>query len=257
MAEIDGWKDVLADAQRRVWPKVAEAVAGTGGVLMGGTAVAIHLRHRTSVDLDVMSLRAFSGRMVADRLERLSGDVQVEEAAESCLRAIVDGVLVDVFRALGREEASPDEMSMIQHGPVIDGMAVGSLPDLLATKLDVVMHRPKLRDYIDLAAIDAQTPYSLEDGLAFHQRRFGNKAGLWILDHIVGLLEDPGTLPRDPVFEHMRQPVLRHLSARVPDLREHLTDIRTGMAVDLPATPPSDRVEGGMLLDAESLLNPD
>ena len=130
-------------------------------------------------------------------------------------------------------------------------------PDLLATKLDVVMHRPKLRDYIDLAAIDAQTPYSLEDGLAFHQRRFGNKTGLWILDHIVGLLEDPGTLPRDPVFEHMRQPVLRHLSARVPDLREHLTDIRTGMAVDLPATPPSDRAEGGMLLDAESLLNPE
>ena len=179
VAEIDGWKDVLADAQRRVWPKVAEAVAGTGGVLMGGTAVAIHLRHRTSVDLDVMSLEAFSGRMVADRLERLSSDVQIEDAAESCLRAIVDGVLVDVFRALGTEEASPDEMSMIQHGPVIDGMAVGSLPDLLATKLDVVMHRPKLRDYIDLAAIDAQTPYSLEDGLAFHQRRFGNKAGLW------------------------------------------------------------------------------
>ena len=29
------------------------------------------------------------------------------------------------------------------------------------------------------------------------------------------------------------------------------------MAVDLLATPPSDRVEGGMLLDAESLLNPD
>ena len=126
MADIDGWKDVLADAQRRVWPKVAEAVAGTGGVLMGGTAVAIHLRHRTSVDLDVMSLEAFSGRMVAGRLERLSSDVQIEEAADSCLRAIVDGVPVDVFRALGTEEASPDEMSMIQHGPVIDGMPVDS-----------------------------------------------------------------------------------------------------------------------------------
>ena len=80
---------------------------------------------------------------------------------------------------------------------------------------------------------------------------------LWILDHIGGLLEDPGTLPRDPVFEHMRGPVLQHLSARVPDLREHLTDIRTGMAVDLPATPPPDRAEGGMLLDAEQLLNPE
>ena len=31
---------------------------------MGGTAVAIHLRHRVSENLDVMTLRSFSGSAV-------------------------------------------------------------------------------------------------------------------------------------------------------------------------------------------------
>lgn len=257
MPDIDGWREVLPDVQRRVWPRVAAAVEGTGGVLMGGTAVAIHLRHRTSVDLDVMSLKPFSGQRVADRLREQCRDVQVEEAAESCMRAMVDGVLVDVFRALPSEHAHPDDMSTIQDGPVIDGMPVGSLPDLLATKLDVVMHRPKLRDYIDLAAIDARTSYSLEDGLAFHQQRYGTTAGRWILDHIVGLLEDPGTLPTDPVFESMREPVLEHLARRVPTLRDHLSDMYAQTAAELPATQPPERAEAGMLMDAETLLNPE
>ena len=257
MPDIDRWSEVLPDAQRRVWPKLGQAVEGTGGVLMGGTAVAIHLRHRTSVDLDVMSLEPFSGWRVADRLKELCRDVRVEEAAESCLRATVDGVLVDVFRALPSEHAHPDDMSTIQDGPVIDGMPVGSLPDLLATKLDVIMYRPKLRDYIDLAAIDARTPYSLEDGLAFHEQRYGTTAGRWILDHIVGLLEDPGRLPADPIFELMRKPVLEHVAGRVPSLRQRLTDMYAETAAELPATPPPERAEAGMLMDAETLLNPE
>ena len=67
------------------------------------------------------------------------------------------------------EETTPVSLNSFKNRPVIDGMRVASLPDLLATKLDVIMYRPKLRDYIDIAAIDKSGWYGIEDGLRFHR----------------------------------------------------------------------------------------
>ena len=100
MPEIDSYADVLDGPQRRVWTKVAELSAGVSGVLMGGTAVAMHLRHRRSDDLDIMTLSEFSGAAVARRLRRAFRDVEVIEAAENCCAAIVDSVHIEFFRAL-------------------------------------------------------------------------------------------------------------------------------------------------------------
>ncbi len=94
MAEVDRWSDVLDENMRAVWPTVAAAIAGTDGRLMGGTAVAIHLRHRTSDDLDAISLRPFAARAVAGRL-RSSFPESYEEAEVAAERA------GDVREALG------------------------------------------------------------------------------------------------------------------------------------------------------------
>lgn len=48
MADIDHYADILREPQRRAWAKVAQIAHHRGGVLMGGTAVAVHLRHRFS-----------------------------------------------------------------------------------------------------------------------------------------------------------------------------------------------------------------
>ena len=48
---------------------------------------------------------------------------------------------------------------------VVDGIAVGSVPDLMATKLDVIQHRRQGRDYIDIAAM--ATPASAPSKTAF------------------------------------------------------------------------------------------
>src|SRR5882757_1331475 len=43
--------DVLPDAQKEIWPALA-AVPRLSFVLYGGTAIALHLGHRQSVDFD-------------------------------------------------------------------------------------------------------------------------------------------------------------------------------------------------------------
>jgi len=67
VADVDRWSDVLDENMRGVWPTVATAIAGTDGLLMGGTAVAVHLRHRTSDDLDVMTLRPFPAGSIGSK----------------------------------------------------------------------------------------------------------------------------------------------------------------------------------------------
>lgn len=50
--------DILLAVQRALWPRLAE-VSRDSFVLYGGTAVALYLGHRESVDFDFFTHRAF------------------------------------------------------------------------------------------------------------------------------------------------------------------------------------------------------
>ena len=240
MRSIDHWSDVLSVPIRAVWPIVARAVTRLHGCLMGGTALAVHLRHRESYDLDYMAGVGFSGLHLCRDLEATAQSCQLIQAETDSMHAVVDGVPVQVFRQPHRG-VNPGYVKQLQRPHVIDGMPVASLPDLLASKLDVIMYRPKLRDYIDIVAIDRSGLYRIEDGLAFHIERYGTQLQSSVLDHIVGLLTDPGRLSSDRAFESARHDTLAHLTARIPELRRHLTTMREGTAEAPPAEPPTLR----------------
>lgn len=139
---------------------------------MGGTALAIHLRHRVSFDLEYMAAKGFLGDRLAQKFEKAAGEVEVYACGSDQMHTLVDGVQVQVFKTRYRG-ANPGHVKTLQKPIVIDGLPVASLPDLLASKLDVIMYRPKLRDFIDLFAIDTLSPYTLEDGLRFHLHHYG------------------------------------------------------------------------------------
>lgn len=225
MPEIDGWADHISEPARNVWPILGRAVKKIDGFLVGGTALAIHLRHRTSFDLDYLAAEPFTGDHLARSLMREIGDVEVIDSGSGILHARVLGIAVQVFCPPPRG-ANPGVEDTLQKPLEIDGMRVASLPDLLATKLDVIMYRPKLRDYIDLKAIDEAGPYSLEDGLLFHMRRYGTTSASKDLERIINLLDSPGELDPDRMFGHQSSDTLAYLKARTPALRRHLYQMR-------------------------------
>ena len=231
MTSIEEYADFLPVNLRRVWPYVAECAQDIDGVLMGGTAVAIHLRHRESEDLDVMTLREFSGNAVMNRLVKTGAAVDVVEVAENMFHGYVDAVKVDVFRALESNGVQPSAMTWIAPAVTVSGMQVGSLPDLMAAKLDVICFRAKLRDYIDLATLDQSTACSLESGLGYYCQRYGYGHPPRVLEQIVELLDSPGKLPPDPAFDENAAESLGYLRSRVPDLRKRLSETRD-MTVD-------------------------
>ena len=226
MSELDELADVLPANLRSVWPYVAECADRVGGVLMGGTAVAIHLRHRVSEDLDVITLERFSGKALEKRLRKSASVVDIEEVSDNMFHGFVDGVKVDIFRALPTDEVQPSKMRWVGPSTAVAGMNIGSIPDLMAAKLDVIRFRPKLRDYLDLAAIDQSGACSLESGLGYYCQRFGYSHPPRALEEITRLLDNPGMLPTDPDYEGLRADALAHLQGRVPDLRDRIAELR-------------------------------
>ena len=236
MPQIDDWADVLAPEIRSVWPLVASAVNRIKGSLVGGTALAIHLRHRESYDLDYMTTVAFSGQKLYREIESMATSCQMNSAETDQMTAVVNGVAVDIFRAPHRG-LIPGHVKQLQRPQRIDGMRVASLPDLLATKLDVIMYRPKLRDYIDIVAIDKSGMLRIEDGLRLHMERYGTGPQTRVLDHLVDLLQNPGNLATDRTFADQQSETLAYLTARVPELRLHLARIRQATASATAAVP--------------------
>lgn len=147
----------LPESQRQLWPQLA-ALAKLGFVLHGGTAIALRLGHRDSVDFDFFTERALDHKALLAALPSLASATTIQDEPNS-YTAIVGGVKVSFFGCI--------TIGRIGHPQTtIDGVAiVASLEDLMAQKLKVVMQRVESKDYRDIAAL-LRAGQSLEAGMA-------------------------------------------------------------------------------------------
>ena len=159
--------DILPKAQRELWP----ALVGIPDnfVLYGGTALALRLGHRSSVDFDFFS----SQTLDTEALYKLPfiADAEVLQREPSALTLSVnppDPVKVSFFGDIGfGRVGNPDQTA--------DGvLAVASLLDLFGTKLKVLLQRVAARDYLDLASI-LRAGIPLQDGLGAAVALYGNE----------------------------------------------------------------------------------
>ena len=222
MSDLDSYGDVLSPRIREAWPVVGRATARLKGSLIGGTALTVYLRHRESFDLDFLVHDKFSGQPLYRKLKGLAESsglsCDLRTAEPDSMHAMVNGIAVQVFSQ--PRSSNPDQFQQLHLPLIVDGMRVASLPDLFAMKLDVIMYRPKLRDYIDIAAIDKSGMYRIEDGLRFHIQRYGIQQSSTIPEQILRLFEHPGRLEPDRVFADAEQETLEYLNTRALEAHE-------------------------------------
>jgi hypothetical protein len=163
-------KDILPEAQKELWPLLHPA-PDMGFVLYGGTAIALRLGHRVSVDFDFFSQDELSRKKLSAALPFLSSATVLQEDLNS-LSVLVpvnhDGtVKVSFFGGITFGRVSRPELTS-------DGvLRVASLDDLMATKVKTVLQRVSAKDYQDVAAM-VQAGVSLAKGLAAARAMFGN-----------------------------------------------------------------------------------
>jgi hypothetical protein len=163
--------EILPTVQRRLWPHL-KPVSQLGFVLYGGTAIALRLGHRASVDFDFFTERSLDKKALYVALPCLKTATVLQERPDSLM----------VLLAL-KDEPNPVKLSFfgeIDFGRVgepqqtEDGtLWVASLLDLFATKLKVILQRVEAKDYRDIAAM-IQAGVGLEQGLASARALFGS-----------------------------------------------------------------------------------
>jgi len=108
--------------------------------LVGGTALALHIGHRKSVDLD------FFGTITADEYELSkqlteTGQATILKKTENIKIYVIDGIKTDIVNFHYKWLASP----LIESGLVLAGME-----DIAAMKLSAITGRGTKKDFIDL-----------------------------------------------------------------------------------------------------------
>lgn len=154
---------ILPPGQRQFWNELGP-MKELGMVLYGGTAIALQLGHRRSVDFDFFSDLPLDKRRVRAVLPLLANSTTVQDA-DNTLSVVVpmglEGFFANLsffggiaFGRVGEPRITRDRL-----------VYVASLDDLMATKVVTLLQRVEVKDYIDIAAM-ISAGVSLERGLA-------------------------------------------------------------------------------------------
>lgn len=159
--------DILPQNQRALWPSLATLVT-LGFVLYGGTAIALQLGHRESVDFDFFSHNPLDQARLFDVLPALRKGKILQEAPETLTVETSSQVKLSFFGGLGFGRVGTPLQS---HDT---GLEVASLLDLMTAKLKVILQRIEWKDYRDIAAM-LEANVSLAEGLAAGRALYGGQ----------------------------------------------------------------------------------
>lgn len=160
---------ILPEAQRKVWPQLAPFKERF--VLYGGTALALRIGHRQSVDFDFFTEEPLEHKWIADNLPD-TGNASVLQAQSNTytIQLPMDNEYVKLSFFGGIDFGRIGEPGLTEDKTLL----VASFKDLMATKVKVLMQRIEKKDYIDIAALISHG-VSLEEGLAGASLLFGKE----------------------------------------------------------------------------------
>ena len=159
--------EILPPAQRELWPRLS-GIAQLSFVLYGGTAVALYLGHRKSVDFDFFSAEPLDKLRLRKALPSFSGAAILQDEVDTLAISLAmrsGPVKLSFFGGMGLGRVNDPLQTA-------DGtLLVASPDDLMATKLKAILDRAEARDYQDIAAL-LRHGVSLGTGLAAFKTMF-------------------------------------------------------------------------------------
>ena len=152
--------ETVEPGTKRVLDALVRSGIAADFYLAEGTALAIELGHRRSIDLDFFSTGDFR---TTDLKEALSGigDLVVVGEEEGTLHVTIDGVKVSFLRY---------RYPLLY--PLVDfeGTALADERDIAAMKIDAISSRGSRKDFIDLFVLLEK--YPLRELLGYFEKKF-------------------------------------------------------------------------------------
>lgn len=109
--------------------------------LVGGTALALHIGHRTSIDIDLFSINSFdtaiTGKFLSEKYE-----VQDMQILKNGIFCFIDDIKVDIIS---------HQYPLLNPVEVHEGIRLVSIDDIAAMKLHAIVQNGKrIKDYADI-----------------------------------------------------------------------------------------------------------
>ena len=108
--------------------------------LVGGTALALQLGHRKSIDLDIFGKIAATPEEIQETCSEV-GSLEISKTSKNINIYWVDGIKVDCVNY-------PYEW--LDECRVLDGVRLASISDIAAMKISAIINRGTKKDFIDL-----------------------------------------------------------------------------------------------------------
>ena len=153
--------DALSADQRSALLALAPTVS-RGFYLAGGTGLCLRLAHRRSLDIDLFREEPFDTERTLADLRALGIEAEHSEATPGTLSFEVNGVPTSLM-AFPYPTIHPPEAAA--------GVAVASLEDIAAMKVEAIASRGARKDFVDLYFI-CNDGLTLVGALAAFERRF-------------------------------------------------------------------------------------
>ena len=156
------YTETLAPETRRVLEKISRQPFIRDFYLVGGTALALHLGHRESIDLDFFSAENFVLEKLKKEIPAL-GQYRLTNEEDGTL----DGMLDDV------------KLTFIRYAypllfPLVDwsGVQLADERDIACMKIDAISSRGSRKDFIDLYFLLEK--YSLSALFSFFEQKYSH-----------------------------------------------------------------------------------
>ncbi len=156
------YSETIDKETARVLKQIGESKIAENFYLAGGTALALQIGHRQSIDLDWFSRQDFSGDNLKKTLSEL-GDFEVVSEAPGTLHGLLDNVRVSFF--------------YYDYTQLFPFLAFGKINladerDIAAMKFSAVSSRGGKKDFLDIYFLLQK--YELAELFDFFERKYKN-----------------------------------------------------------------------------------
>ncbi len=143
----------LTPATQRLFGWLGREPAVRTFYLAGGSAAALQMGHRVSVDLDFFTHEMYEPAVLIPHLERI-GKVTVQQQSRGTFVGLLAETQVSFFYY---------GYPLLQPPTVYRGVRLASLLDIALMKITAISQRGRRRDFVDLYFICKQEGFGLDD----------------------------------------------------------------------------------------------
>ncbi len=130
-------------------------------MLIGGTALALQIGHRVSIDLDFFGKADAELEELAEEFSSFASTVSPISASKMMRFLIVDGIKIDIVNY---------NHPWIDKPVVEDGIRLAGIRDIAAMKLSAITNRGTKKDFIDYYFL--LQIYSLDELISFYRQKY-------------------------------------------------------------------------------------